>query len=167
MILKGLPSGGWWWACWRLGDIPWQCSLCPCEQEIQHHARVYPLFHWRKPCVLPLLLFRQSSSISFHKSPRMFHLYPSISCVGAWSFPAALSVLVFRVPMVMLSLPRIFDGAPVAYLTPPSWCTAEGAIPTDPGDDRSGMVWLLVFIIWWVMGRVQPDGGHISIRTRG
>ena len=37
---KGLPSGGWWWACWRLGDIPWQCSRCPCEQEIQRHARV-------------------------------------------------------------------------------------------------------------------------------
>ena len=43
------------------GDIPWQCSRCPCEQEIQRHARVYPLFHWRKPCVLPPLLFRQSS----------------------------------------------------------------------------------------------------------
>ena len=25
------------------------------------------VFHWRKPCVLPLLLFRQSSSISFHR----------------------------------------------------------------------------------------------------
>ena len=45
----------------------------------------------------------------------MFHLYLSISCVSSWSFPAALSVLVFRVPMVMLSLPRIFDDAPVAY----------------------------------------------------
>ena len=42
---KGLPSGGWWWACWRLGDIPRQCSRCPCEQEIQRHARVYPLLH--------------------------------------------------------------------------------------------------------------------------
>ena len=59
--------GGWWWACWRLGDIPWQCSQCSCEQEIQHHARVYPLFHKRKPCVLPPLLFRQISSISFHR----------------------------------------------------------------------------------------------------
>ena len=35
--------------------------------------------------------------------------------------------------MVMLSLPRIFDNAPVAYLTPPSWCTAEGAVLVDPG----------------------------------
>ena len=35
---KGLPSGRWWWACWRLGDISWQCSGCPCEQEIQCHA---------------------------------------------------------------------------------------------------------------------------------
>ena len=53
---------------WRLGDIPWQCSWCPCEQEIQHHARVYPLFHWRKNCALPLLLlFYQSSSILFHR----------------------------------------------------------------------------------------------------
>ena len=59
---KGLPSGGWWWACWRLGDIPWQCSWCPYEQKIRRPAHVYPLFHWRKPCVLPLLLFRQSSS---------------------------------------------------------------------------------------------------------
>ena len=30
--------------------------------------------------------------------------------------------------MVMLSLPRIYDDAPVAYKTPPSWCTAEGAV---------------------------------------
>ena len=44
--------------------------------------------------------------------------------------------------MVMLSLPRIFDDAPVAQLTPPSWCTAEGAVLVDPGGDRSGMVWL-------------------------
>ena len=69
------------------------------------------------------------------QSPRMFHLYLSISCVSSCSFPAALSVLVFQVPMVMLSLPRIFDDAPVAHLTPPSWCTAEGAVlvhPTDP-----------------------------------
>ena len=50
---KGLPSGGWWWACWRLGSIPWQCSQCLCQQEIQRHAHVYPLFHWRKPFVLP------------------------------------------------------------------------------------------------------------------
>ena len=49
--------------------------------------------------------------------------------------------------MVMLSFPRIFDDAPVAYLTPPSWCTAETAVLVDPADDQSGMVWLLVFII--------------------
>ena len=30
---KGLPSGGWWWACWRLGDIPRQCSRCPCDKK--------------------------------------------------------------------------------------------------------------------------------------
>ena len=77
----------------------------------------------------------------------MFLLYLSVSCVSSWSFPAALSVLVFHVPMVM-SLPRIFDDAPVAYLTPPSWSTAEGAVLVDPGGDRSGMVLLLVFITW-------------------
>ena len=82
------------------------------------------------------------------QSPRMFHLYLSMSCVSSWSFPTALSVLVFHVPMVMLSLPRIFDDAPIAYLTPPSWCTSEGAVLVDPGGDRSGMVWLLVFITW-------------------
>ena len=52
------------------------------------------------------------------QSPRMFLLYLSISCVSPWSFLAALSVLVFHVPMVMLSLLevlRIFDDAPVAY----------------------------------------------------
>ena len=72
------------------------------------------------------------------QSPRMFHLYLSISC--SWSFPAGLNVLVFHVPVVMLSLPRISDEAPVAYLTPPSWCTAEGTVLVDPGGDRSGMV---------------------------
>ena len=81
------------------------------------------------------------------QSPKMFHLYLSIPCVSSWSFPAALNVLVFHVPMVILSLPRIFDDAPVAYLAPPSWCTAEGAVLVDPGGDRSGMVKLLVFII--------------------
>ena len=50
-------------------------------------------------------------------SPSMFQLYLSISYVSSWSFPATLSVLVFHMPMVMLSLPRIFDDAPGAYLT--------------------------------------------------
>ena len=31
----------------------------------------------------------------------------------------------------MLSLPRIFEDTPVAYLTPPSWCTAGGAVLVD------------------------------------
>ena len=98
----------------------------------------------------------------------MFHLYLSISCVSSWSFPAAVSVLVFHMPMVMLSLPQMFDDAPVAYLTPPSWCTAEGAVLVDPSGDQSGMVWLLVFITWWVTGKVQPDGAYPSLgRTRG
>ena len=62
-------------------------------------------------------------------------------------FLPALSVLVFHVPMVMLSLARIFNDAPLVYLTPPSWCTMEGVVLVDPGGDRLGMVWLLVFII--------------------
>ena len=77
----------------------------------------------------------------------MFYLYLFTSCVSSWSFPAALSVLVFHVPMVMLSLPRIFDDAPVACLTHPSWCTAKGAVLADPGGDRYGMAWLLVSIM--------------------
>ena len=48
---------------------------------------------------------------------------------------------------LMLSLPRIFDDAPVAHLTPPSWCPAEGAVLVDPGGDRSGMVRLCVVIL--------------------
>ena len=63
---------------------------------------------------------------------------PSVSvhsCVNSWSFPAALSVLVFHVPMMMSSLPRIFGDAPVAYLTTPSCWTVVGAVLVDPGGD--------------------------------
>ena len=45
---------------------------------------------------------------------------PDHIVVSSPSFAATLSVLVFQVPMVMLSLPRIFDDVPVAHLTPPS-----------------------------------------------
>jgi len=77
-------------------------------------------------------------------SPKFFHLkmfllYLSISCLSSLSFPVALSVPVFHVPMVMLSLPVLFDDAPVAYLTPKSWCTAEGAVLVDSSGDRFGM----------------------------
>ena len=65
-----------------------------------------------------------------------------------WGFPEALSVLVFHVPLVMLSLPRILGGAPAECLTSPSWCAPEGAILVNPGGDRSGMVWFLVVISW-------------------
>ena len=68
--------------------LTWQCSQCPSEVKIQCHAHVYSLFYWRKPCVLTLLLFCQSSSILF-QSPRVFHLYLSMSCVSSWSFPTA------------------------------------------------------------------------------
>ena len=70
----------------------------------------------------------------------MFQLYLSILCVISWSFPAAVNVFVFHVPMVMLSLPWIFDNALVACLTPPSWCTAESAVLVGSGSNRSGMV---------------------------
>ena len=80
------------------------------------------------------------------QSPRMFHLYLSISC--SWSFLSVLRILVVHVLMVTLSLPRIVDDAPVACLTPPSWCREEGAAIVNPGGDRPGMVWLLVFISW-------------------
>ena len=73
---KGLPSGRWWWACWRLGNIQWVFMMSvwtwnpiPCSCLFS-----FPL---KKPCILPLLLFHQSSSISFY-SPQMFHLYLSI-----------------------------------------------------------------------------------------
>ena len=74
--------------------------------------------------------------------------YLSILCVSSWSFLATDSVLASHVSTVMLSLQRIFDDAPVAYLTPPSGCTVFVAVLVDPGGDRSRMVWLLVFIIW-------------------
>ena len=81
------------------------------------------------------------------QSPRIFHLYLSVSCVSSWSFPATLSVLVFQVPMVMLSLPRIFDDAPVVCLTPPSWCTEGGAVLVNLSSYRSDMVWSLVSLM--------------------
>ena len=92
--------------------------------------------------------FAKVFSISFHRSQGCsictcpFHvLVPGVSL-------QLFSVLVFHVPIVMLSLPRIIDEVPVAFLIPPSWCTAEGAVLVDPDRDRSGMVWLLVFITW-------------------
>ena len=101
------------------------------------------LVNKKSNAMLVFILFSaEENLVSFlcSQSPRTFHPYLSISCVSSCSFPAALSVLVFQVSMVM-SLPRIFDYAPVAYLTPPSWCTAEGSVLVDPGVDRSGMVW--------------------------
>ena len=63
-----------------------------------------------------------------------------------------LTARVVGAPQMILqpvsSIPRIFDDAPVTYLTTPPWCTAEGAVLVDPGGDRLGMVWLLVFIKW-------------------
>ena len=114
-------------------------------------------------CVVSLKFFHLIS-----QNPRMLHLCLSVSCISSWSFPAALSVFVSHVPMMMFSFPRIFDDAPVTCLKPPSWCTAEGAVLVDLVGDRSGMVYLLVFIIWWVTHKVQDDGVHpFSGRTLG
>ena len=63
---------------------------------------------------------------------------------SSWSFLLSLSVLVFHMPMVMLSLPKIVDDTPVACLTPLSWCMTESVSLITPGSDQSGMVWLLV-----------------------
>ena len=115
---KGLPSWGWWWA---VGD--WSTS----------HDSVHDVLANKKfNAMLAFILFSTEENLVFFfcscfatflhlisQSARMFYLYLSISCDSSWSLPAALSVLVFQVPMVMLSLPRIFDDAPVAYLTPP------------------------------------------------
>ena len=68
------------------------------------------------------------------------HLYPLLHSSLLAQSPS--------VPMVLLSVPRILDSAPVAFLTPPSWCTAEGAVLVNPGGDRSVMVWFLVAILW-------------------
>ena len=49
--------------------------------------------------------------------------------------------------MVMLSLPRIFGDAPVAYLTPPSLCaTGVGHL------DTSDLVWGSGQVIWTCTG---------------
>ena len=53
----------------------------------------------------------------------------------------------FHLPMVMLSLPRIFGDAPVAYLTPPSLCaTGVGHL------DTSDLVWGSGQVIWTCTG---------------
>ena len=158
---KGLPADGWLWACWRLGDIPCQCSRCPCEKEIQCHARLSSFVLKKTSCPSSVVVLPEVFHL-ISQSPRVFHLYLPISCVSSWSFLSALSVLVFQVPMVMLFLPWIFDDAPVVYLTPWSWCMVKGMVLVDPGSNQSGMVWLCVVIAWWVFGKVQPGGAHPS-----
>ena len=98
------------------------------------------------------------SPLFFHlilQSLRMFHLCPFRVLVPV-VFPAALSALLFHVPMMILSLPRIFDDAPVACLTPPSCCTAEGAVLVDPSGDPSGIIWFLFVTSWSVSFVVEP-----------
>ena len=80
-----------------------------------------------------------------------FCCYPHVS-----GGPAALIALVFHVP--------IFDDAPVE-----SGCTAEGAVLVDPGGDRSGMVWLLVFIIgesrarYYLTDLIPLQARHVAV----
>ena len=138
---------------WTRNPMP-----CPCLSSFPLQKTLYP-----SSVVVSLKFYHPIS-----QSPRKFHLYLSTSCVSSWSFPAAPSVLVFHVPIMMLSFPWIFDDASVTYLTSPSWCTAEGALLVDLDGVRSSMVWLLVFITWWVEGKVQPDKAHPSPgRTHG
>ena len=88
----GLPLGRWWWACWRLGNIP-----CPCE-----HMLVFILFSTEESLVSsPLLLFCHSHN------PRMSQLchvlVPGVSlqllvslcsmCQRGCSFPQTLDGL--------------------------------------------------------------------------
>ena len=70
----------------------------------------------------------------------------------------------FHVPIVMLSLSRIFDDTPVAYLTPLSWCTAEGAVLVDKGGYRSGMVWLCSLQVEHVAVELVVDpSAHLAL----
>ena len=49
------------------------------------------------------------------QSPRMFHLYLSISCVSSWNIPAAVSVPVFHVRQKAWSLLTRAVTDPVCY----------------------------------------------------
>ena len=81
--------------------------------KIQRHARVYPLFHWKKLCVVPVLLFRQSSSISFHRVLEYF----ICTCQFLVLVPeVSLQLLVPCVPSA--------DGD-VVFSTNLRWCTGS------------------------------------------
>ena len=77
---------------------------------------------------------------SFHRVQECFICTCPFYVLAPGVSLTALIVLVFQAPMVMLSLPRIFDDAPVAHLTPSSWCTAEGAVLVNPDGVRYGVV---------------------------
>ena len=149
----------------------------------QHPMTVFTMSLWTRnptPCsclsffsteeYLVSFLYRCFAKVlpSHFTQSKDFHLYLSIPCVSSWSFPAAVSVLVFKVPIVMLSLPRIFDDAPSSWwhLRPGVRRKARSLLTraaTDP-------VWYgcFVFITCWVTGKVQPDRAYPSPgRTRG
>ena len=64
---KGLPSGGWSWACWRL-RAPHNSVHDVLVNKKADVVLVFVLFfYWRKHYVLPLFLFRRCFSISFHR----------------------------------------------------------------------------------------------------
>ena len=98
------------------------------------------------------------------QSPTTCHVYLSNSWVSSCSFPVWASVLTFHVPMLMYSLPRIFfpEAPPVAYLSPPPWCSTEGAVLVSPGDDRAGIDNGVVFISCSVSWAGKPGGAHPS-----
>ena len=57
---------------------------------------------------------------TYFTESKIFHRYLFILCVSSSTFPAAVSDLVFQVPIVMLFLARSDFGPSVAYFSPPS-----------------------------------------------
>ena len=98
------------------------------------------------------------------QSQRMFHWYHFISCVSSSTFPAALSDLMFQVPIVILFLARSDFCPPVAYFSPPSWWPATEGTVLVPGNDQAGMDWVVVVIFMWcVLGNVAWQSPSLSM----
>ena len=93
--------------------------------------------------------------------PLQYSRWPS--CVLFFQFSCIFRVLTFQVPMMVLLLARIFlFGTPVVHFTPLSWCVTEGAVLGNQGDDRAGMLSILVIISWGESWAVSHGGAHPS-----
>ena len=90
---KGLPSGGWWWACWRLGDIPWKCSQCPCGKKNSTPCSCLSSFPMRTSLCLSSVVVSPKFLHLSSQNPRMFHPYLFISYISFWNFHAELKSL--------------------------------------------------------------------------